>query len=242
MQTSLVTSANRTGTVSVSDLELAGTLAHKQIIVQALPTDAERPIWLGGDNRASLAWASKGSSTACTARAYLLRLGALHQRYHRYVPQHDYVPGKANVMADDASRRWDLSDSALLSHFNSAYPQDTSWTLLTLDPAMRSAVIGALSRRRSMPASLCIGAILPLQPGASGKVFVPDPTFGPISKMSPGTPSPSCSSSPSNTGPAASHPAKGRPILHSGGRRPPCGADVHPGGGRRPSPKRLRRA
>ena len=137
MQTSLVTSANRTGTVSVSDLELAGTLAHKQIIVQALPTDAERPIWLGGDNRASLAWASKGSSTACTARAYLLRLGALHQRYHRYVPQHDYVPGKANVMADDASRRWDLSDSALLSHFNSTYPQDTSWTFLRIPRCAR---------------------------------------------------------------------------------------------------------
>ena len=208
VRTTLVTSDNRAGTVSISDLELAGTLAHKQILVQALPTVAERPIWLGGDNRASLAWATKGSSTASTARAYLLRLGALHQRYHRYVPQHDYVPGKVNVMADDASRRWDLSDSALLSHFNSTYPQDTSWTLLTMDPAMLSAVIGALLRQRSVPANLRIAAILPLPPGASGKLFVPDPTFDPTSKIFPGTPSPSCSSLPSNIGPAASHPAK----------------------------------
>ena len=209
VQTALVTSDNRAGTVSISDLELAGILAHKQAIVQAFPTVAERPIWLGGDNRASLAWASAGSSTASTARAYLLRLGALHQRHYRYVPQHDYIPGKVNVMADDASRRWDLSDHALLSHFNSFYPQDTSWKLLTLDPAMLSAVIGALSRQRSIPANLRIDAILPLPPGASGPTFVPDPTSARISKMSPGTPSPSCSCSPSSTEPAVSPPAKG---------------------------------
>ncbi|KAI2491002.1 hypothetical protein MHU86_23570 [Fragilaria crotonensis] len=63
--------AHRAGTISISDLELAGTLAHKQILVQGTPEVAERPIWLGGDNRASLAWASKGSATASTARAYL---------------------------------------------------------------------------------------------------------------------------------------------------------------------------
>jgi hypothetical protein len=145
VQRTLVTSDNRTGTISISDLKLAGTLAHKQILVQALPTVSERPIWLGGNNRASLAWATKGSSTASTARAYLLRLGAQHQRHHRYVPQHDYVPGKINVMADDASCCWDLPDQALLTHFNSSYPQATSWQLLTLQPEMYSVVIGALS-------------------------------------------------------------------------------------------------
>ncbi|KAI2507850.1 hypothetical protein MHU86_6630 [Fragilaria crotonensis] len=98
----LVTSDNRHGTVSISDLELAGTMAHKHVLTQATSV-AERPIWLAGDNRASLAWATKGSATASTARAYLLRLNALHQRYHRYVPQHDYIAGTANVMADDAS-------------------------------------------------------------------------------------------------------------------------------------------
>ena len=55
VQQTLVTCDNRTCTISISDLELAGTLAHKQILVQALPTVSERPIWLGGNNRASLA-------------------------------------------------------------------------------------------------------------------------------------------------------------------------------------------
>ncbi|KAI2512522.1 adenylate kinase [Fragilaria crotonensis] len=110
----LVTSDNRQGTVSISDLELAGTLAHKDILAR-LTCVAECPIWLAGDNRASLSWATKGSSTATTARAYLLRLSALHQRHFRYVSSHDFIAGKASVMADDASRRWDLTDADLVS-------------------------------------------------------------------------------------------------------------------------------
>jgi hypothetical protein len=209
LQRLLVTSKNRAGTISISDLELAGTLAHKQILVQALPTVAERPIWLGGDNRASLAWATKGSSTASTARAYLLRLGALHQRHHRYVPQHDYVPGKFNVMADDASRRWDLSNQALLTHFNSLYPQATSWQLLTLQHEMYSAVIGALSRQRSIPANLHIARTRPLPPGSFGSNSVLAPASEPICTTCLATRSPSCCSSPTSIALAASHPAPG---------------------------------
>jgi hypothetical protein len=105
IQRALVTSNNRSGAISISDLELAGTIAHKQVLIQAVPDVAERPIWLAGDNRASLSWATKGSATSTSARAYLLRHNALHQRRHRYVPLHDHIAGKANVMADDASRR-----------------------------------------------------------------------------------------------------------------------------------------
>lgn len=117
IQRALATSDNRLGTLSISDLELAGTLAHKHALTQLDPAAvAERLVWLAGDNRASLSWANKGSATTTSARAYLLRLNALHQRRYRYVPFHDYIAGKANVLADDASRRWDLSDRALLTH------------------------------------------------------------------------------------------------------------------------------
>ena len=180
IQAQLTTSENRTGSLSISDLELAGTLAHKHVLAIALPSIAERPIWLAGDNRASLAWATKGSSTSTAARAYLLRLNALHQRHYRYVPQHSFIAGKANVMADDASRRWDLTDSALIAHFNSLYPQNTSWTMQTLPDEMRYAAIGSLSRRRWIPATLRIAKHPPRVPGASGNVSalpsVVDPT------------------------------------------------------------------
>jgi hypothetical protein len=199
IQRALVTSTNRSGAISISDLELAGTLAHKQILVQELPDIAERPIWLGGDNQASLAWASKGSATACTARAYLLRLGALHQRHHRYVPQHDYVPGVVNAMADDASRLWHLSDATLLAHFDSSYPQASLWQLRTLHADMSSALTGALSRQRSIPATLHIESPRPLPPGTSGNGSVSAWASAPISKMSPVIPCQSYSFSLTNT-------------------------------------------
>ena len=157
IQQALVTSDHRDGTISISDLELAGTIAHKDnVLVHTVPDVVERPLWLAGDNRASLLWATKGSATVSTARAYLLWLNALHQHHHRYVAQHDYFAGKANVIANDARRRWDLSDADLISHFNAHYPQATSWTLLTLLAATHSALIGALSHQRCIPVSLRI--------------------------------------------------------------------------------------
>ena len=206
IQRELVTSNNRTGTLSISDLELAGTIAQKQILVQLMPV-AERPIWLAGDNKASLAWATKGSSTSVSARAYLLRLNALHQRQHRYVPLHDYIAGTANAMADDASRRWDLSDTALLTHFNAVYPQASSWRLLTLTPGMHSAVIGALSRKRSTRISLRTGIPPPPAPGPSGNGSVFPSESGPTSSMCPVTPSPCSCCSPSGIAPVPSLPA-----------------------------------
>lgn len=211
LQRALITSSNRRGTLSISDLELAGTLAHKQVLTQVCPGQhlAERPVWLAGDNRPALAWATKGSATSSTARAYLLRLTALHQRHFRYVPQHDFIAGKSNVMADDASRRWDLSNTALLTYFTSTYPQSTSWRLITLAPETLSAVIGALSRRRSTPTSLRIATPPQPLPPTFGNASAPIMACAPTSLMSLETSCPSCSSSRSNTAPAAFPPATG---------------------------------
>ena len=54
IQHSLITCTNRHGSLSISDLELAGTVAHKHVLTQVAPDVGERPIWLAGDNRASL--------------------------------------------------------------------------------------------------------------------------------------------------------------------------------------------
>lgn len=63
IQHTLVTSNNCHCNLSSSDLELAGTLAHKQVLTQVASDAADCPIWLVGDNCASLSWATKGSST-----------------------------------------------------------------------------------------------------------------------------------------------------------------------------------
>ena len=170
IRASLVTADCRHGSVSISDLELAATVAHKAVLASTRHVH-ERTIWLHGDNRAAISWATKGASSTSTARAYLLRLNSLLQRTHRYHSRHHYIPGSLNAMADDASRLWHLSDQALLTHFNRFYPQTASWQLCHLPPDLTRAVTGALSRRRYVPASLRTAAPPRTPPGASGRPF-----------------------------------------------------------------------
>lgn len=143
----LVSFDNPSGDINNSDLELAGSIAHVDIL--ATHADIrERTIHNLYDNTAAVYWQRKGATTTTGPPAYLLRLQALHQRRHRYVPRHDYIPGPANAMADTLSRCWDLTDSQMLAHFNSHFPQDKPWRVCHLSKRMLSQLISALSRQR----------------------------------------------------------------------------------------------
>jgi hypothetical protein len=157
-QQSLVSWTNPTGTISNSDLELAGTIAQHDVVTHALDT-REKTVYTLSDNTPAAAWQSKGSTTTTGPAAYLLRLQALHQRQHRYASRVSHIPGVSNCMADDCSRLWNLTDDALLSHFNTHYPQETPWQLLQLRPQMLSVLTSALhKKRRELPSSLPVYA------------------------------------------------------------------------------------
>ena len=188
---SLVTAGNRQGLISISDLELAGIIGHKAVLSDHIDT-RERTIWIASDNRAAVSWATKGSSTSVSARAYLLQYNALHQRHHRYVARHHYIPGPVNAMADDASRLWHLSDTDLLTHFARTYPQATSWRLLPLTSDTSSALIGALSRRRQHSGFPANATPTPVPRGSYGKHSAP-PYSSDHTPWEPVTPSPSSS-------------------------------------------------
>jgi hypothetical protein len=106
------------------------------------------------DNMATVWWRTKGSTTTTGPAAYLLRLQAIHQRHHRYLPQQDFIPGKVNLMADLTTHSRDISDSTLLSNFNLRFPQIQPWTLCTLRKEIDSALTSALLMRRTKPESL----------------------------------------------------------------------------------------
>ena len=152
----LVTWENPTGVINNSDLELAAQLASQDVIIHQRNC-CERSLALFTDNLAARSWLRKGSRTTLGPAAYLLRIHALHQRHYRYRSTADYLSGPANQMADDASRLWHLSNDELLSHFNSHYPQNHSWQISHLRPAMLSALITALQCKRSAPASFLYG-------------------------------------------------------------------------------------
>jgi len=163
----LITADNPHGSISISDLELAAMIAQKDIVAHACDV-RERTLWLAGDNRAAIAWSNKGSATSDATRAYLLQYNALHQRYHRYLARHHYIPGPVNAMADDASRRWDLSDDEFLTHFDQSYPQATSWRLFPLPIATNSALTGALFKKRQHNGFLDNAALPPPPRGPCG--------------------------------------------------------------------------
>ena len=164
---SLITATNPKGTISISDLELTGMLAHRDV----LPCDrdiAERTVWINADNRAAVSWSTKGSATSVTARAYILRFASFHQRAHCCVVHSQYMPAPpVNVMAGDASSLWNLSDSDLLTHFNSAHPQALSWQMRTLSPGTNAWMIGSLSRKHSRAACLPNATPLPTSEGGN---------------------------------------------------------------------------
>ena len=149
----LVSFDNPTGSINNSQLELAGQLAHQDILAHQVNC-AYRTIAPLGDNTSAVAWSHKGSSTTAGPTAYLLRLNSLHQRHYKYLSKADYIPGAYNRMADDLSRLWHLTDSQLLTYFNSVYPQSQSWQHATLRPEMLSSLTLALQTKRAAPRSL----------------------------------------------------------------------------------------
>jgi hypothetical protein len=205
IQRNLATQDNPTGLITNSDLELAATIMQHDVICQNYDV-REVTIHTSTDNQAAQAWQQRGSATTNATPAFLLRLQAIHQRFHRYLPLHSYLPGKLNTMADDASRLWHLSNQQLLTHFDTNYPQHRSWQLYHPTPEMHSAVISALRRQRSLPASFLHAPIQPTPIGESGPSSATRFRWIPSSRTSK-TQLPSCKSTANATASEPSHPA-----------------------------------
>jgi hypothetical protein len=160
----LVSSDNPRGVLTNSDFEQAGGVWHHMLLANEEDI-REKTVHSLCDNTPAVSRFNKGSTTTKGAPAYLNRLLALHQRTHRYLSRHDYIPGPTNAMADDASRLWNLDDDQFLTHFNQSYPQLLPWKLARLPSQLVSQVIFSLQSTRSpMP----LLPVLPLEPPQVG--------------------------------------------------------------------------
>ena len=166
-QDRLVSFTNKSGDITNSDLELAGSFFHQEAAVQCYDV-RERTTKDATDNLATMFWTRKGSTTTIGPPAQLLRMATIHQRHHRYLNLKDYLEGVRNVMADDASRLAGLTDQQFLTHFESFYPQSKSWALWTPTRQFHSAVTSALLRRTSPPESFLHEPPPPLATGTHG--------------------------------------------------------------------------
>lgn len=179
----LVTTENPNGTVSNSDLELAGGLLHLEAIAQCFDV-RERTVLSKTDNLNTLFWQRKGSSTTEKVPAHLLRLFGIHQRFHRYVPRHDYLSGPSNPVADATSRDFHLSWSELLTSLSPYLPKGASCQIWTPTNESVSSVISALQRKRRPPESLWAEPKPPRPSGKYGKTSVLTWASTPFSKPS----------------------------------------------------------
>ena len=170
-QDSLGTTNNPIDTITNYKLELSGGLLHLQAIYQDYDA-RERTLLSKTVNLTTLFRQHKGSATTNKCPHYLLILFGIHQRYHRYVPHHDYFSGPSNAIADDSSRLFHLSNKQFLQYMSSNYKHPKHYHLLTINPAVISAVTSALLMNLSNPASLLVPPTPPQQTGNNGKHIV----------------------------------------------------------------------
>ena len=91
------------GSITNSDLELAGHVAHNDILASHASIQGSA-IESFTDNTPTLYWCKWGSISTKVQAAFLFRLQALHQRYYQYYSALSHIAGTANVTADDCSR------------------------------------------------------------------------------------------------------------------------------------------
>ena len=143
VQSRLVSTDNPQGTITNSDLEHTGMLGQLCLINQR--HDARyATILTMCDNTPAVSRVAKGAASSIGPAAHQCIFACDHQRQHRYCHVSQYIPGEANVMADDASRLQHLTDTAFLAHFEQHYAQPKPWRLVHLNSEHSSKLISGL--------------------------------------------------------------------------------------------------
>ena len=172
IQDDLVSPDNPSRTVSISDLELYGTVAHYDILASTVYV-AHLTTCNLSKNNPSVLWRTKVSTTTTGPESYLLQLYALHQHYFCNKPEIFNILGTVNSMVDNCSRLWHLNESKLIFYLNYTYPQTACWKMIHLRLDMNSAVILYLQRKCSNPALYLTKIINNKRIGMSGVHFAP---------------------------------------------------------------------
>ena len=166
---SLVRWTNAQGTVNNSELELAGGVVHSDCVTKCFVVKEWNTL-ARTDNTAGLWWQRKGSATCTSAPAHLLRLQAMHQRFHRYVPPVDFVSEVYNLISDRPSRSADLTDNKLLTYLETHFPQPLPWRLWTPSPKLASVLASTLRWKTSVRDFLMAEPPPPMATGPSGPI------------------------------------------------------------------------
>ena len=135
IQNKEVSEANKQGTLSINDLETAGTLLAWLVFENIAPVSLQYVhTRLFCDNNSAVNWVTKRSTTTSTIAGHLLRALSLRLYINKAaLLQITHIAGKENRMADMASRSFTdpiftKANTSFLTSFNILFPlKSTSW-------------------------------------------------------------------------------------------------------------------
>jgi hypothetical protein len=153
----LVSFDNPRGSITNSDLEMAGLLLLWLCLEGVAPNLAHKHVALFSDNSPSVSWVTKMASKKSRVAAQLVRALALRLNVKQSCPITPiHIPGIKNALTDIPSRsfgsvpEWHCnSHNDLLTLFNSKFPlpSQASWTVFQFESGVITHVISALQMK-----------------------------------------------------------------------------------------------
>ena len=167
------------------DLEMAAIVLHFNTLETLVPSLRHRNTVIHSDNSPSVAWTTTMATKSAKSEAVhrLLRGLAMRQRTIEAGPlQVFHIAGKANVLADTASRVIpNCPDAAFLTHFNLLFPltpKQTSWQRAYPMTVQLSNVILTLRGQRLLLQRRTMPPVLPAGDGGPGTAPSATATLG----------------------------------------------------------------
>lgn len=172
VRNNLVTSSNRKGRLTISDLELMGILLHWLVLEASVDNDtlthSSIAIWC--DNLPAVSWIYKmRTSTSPVASRILRALAVRLQHQQSGLLAIDHISGIYNIMADVASRKHVSNPTQFLDYFTKTFtpPQGNFWTLFQFHDNLLSKIS---SEMLNAPSSLASWNQLPTKKGVFGRL------------------------------------------------------------------------
>ena len=189
----LVSGTNKTGTLTINDLELAGLVLGWLVLEHVCDDLRYKHVGMFCDNTSAVSWAYRGSTSTSTVAGRLLRFLALRQRKRQVsslAPLH--VAGDDNAMADIPSRafksgKYFAACNDIVAYFNTHFPlpQNLSWKEYEVKPKLASRVTSSLRGERLQMESLLNLSKQGTNTGDTGQRTAPPATQTHTSQTSP---------------------------------------------------------
>ena len=156
----IISSSNPSGSITNSDLEMAGMLLH-YLVLECICDLRHVHVAAWCDNTPTVSWTNKLNSSKSRVSARLVRALAIRLQANEASPLIALsIAGTENTMADVSSRAFGVDstgtlfegdDDKFLLTFNSHFPlpQDASWRMFRLPPKLPMLVISELRSSQS---------------------------------------------------------------------------------------------